>query len=260
MDITIVKIAGAVITKKESKKPKTNNSNIRAIAKILKDFNSPYVLVHGSGSFGHPLAKKTGVDKTVISQEQLLAFAQIQELQNRLNYIFCDALMGSGIPAFPAQASSHTILERGRLAKMETEALFGLIKLNMVPVVYGVPAFDRIWGSAILSYDQIATYIAKQLKAIRIIEVEDVEGIFTANPKTNKNAELIPLINEKNCQEVRNCLSGSTAPDVTGGMKQKYIELLDAAKNGIVCQIVDLKHFKAALENQPCGTIINLQK
>jgi isopentenyl phosphate kinase len=96
--------------------------------------------------------------------------------------------------------------------------------------------------------------------AEKIIEVSDVEGIFTANPKINKNARLIPEINRKNYQDIQKCLSGSTAADVTGGMKQKYLELLDAAKTGIICQIVDLKHFKDALEGKPAGTVINLQQ
>ncbi len=259
MDLTIIKIAGAVITDKTAKKPKVNTGNIRAIAKTLKDYDSPYVLVHGAGSFGHPLAKKTGVDKTVISRGQLLAFAKIQELQNRLNHIFCDILINAGVPAFPAQASSHAIMERGRLVKMEVEAMFGLIKLGMTPVTYGVPAFDRIWGSSILSYDQIAPYIAKRLNAGKIIEAEDVEGIFTANPKTDKNAKLIPQITAANHKEVEGYLSGSAATDVTGGMKQKYIELVDAAQAGIVCQIAHHKSLKDALDGKPVGTTINLK-
>jgi len=259
MSLTIIKFAGSVITDKTSKKPKPRIGNIRSIAKIIKNFDSPCVMLHGAGSFGHPLAKKTGVDKTVISHEQLLAFAKIQELQNKLNYIFCDIMTRAGIPAFPAQASSHAILERGKLTKMNTETMFGLIKLGMIPVVYGVPAFDRIWGSSILSYDQIASYIAIILKAEKIIEVSDVEGIFTANPKIDKTARLIPEINGKNYKETEKCLSGSTAADVTGGMRQKYIELLDAAKSGVVCQIVDLKHFKDALEGKSAGTVINLK-
>jgi isopentenyl phosphate kinase len=260
MDLIIIKIGGSVITKKESNKPKINAGNINRIANLLKNFRQPYVLVHGVGSFGHPLVKKTGIDKSVISKEQILAFAKTQKLQNELNCTVCEILIKKGMPAFPAQASSHAILEKGRLVSMETQAMIGLLRLKMVPVVYGVPAFDSAWGSAILSGDQITPYVAKKMNAEKIIEVSDVEGVFTANPKIDKNARLIPEINAKNYKEIERYLSGSTAADVTGGMRQKYIELLEAAKTGIVCQIVDLKHFKDALENKPCGTIIDLRK
>lgn len=260
MPLTIIKIGGSVITKKESKKPKINAGNINKLGSLLKGFKESYVLVHGVGSFGHPLVKQTGIDKSVISEKQILAFAKTQKLQNDLNCMVCNRLIKKGVPAFPAQASSHAVLERGRLVSMATEAMGGLLRLKMVPVAYGVPAFDKAWGSAILSGDQITPYIAKKMGAEKIIEVSDVEGIFTANPKINKNARLIPEINRKNYQDIQKCLSGSTAADVTGGMKQKYLELLDAAKTGIICQIVDLKHFKNALEGKPAGTVINLQQ
>jgi len=260
MSLTIIKIGGSVITKKESDKPKINAGNINKIGSLLKDFKEPYILVHGVGSFGHPLVKKTGIDKSVISEKQILAFAKTQKLQNELNCAVCEKLIKRGVPAFPAQASSHAILEKGRLVSMETQAISGLLRLKMVPVAYGVPAFDSAWGSAILSGDQITPYIAKNLKAEKIIEVSDVEGIFTANPKTDKNARLISEISAENCEEVEGYLSGSIATDVTGGMRQKYLELLDAARTGIVCQIVDLKHFKDALEGKPCGTIIDLRQ
>ena len=225
----------------------------------MKGFKESYILVHGVGSFGHPLVKQTGIDKSVISEKQILAFAKTQKLQNDLNCMVCNRLIKKGVPAFPAQASSHAVLERGRLVSMATEAMGGLLRLKMVPVAYGVPAFDKAWGSAILSGDQITPYIQKD-GCRKDNEVSDVEGIFTANPKINKNARLIPEINRKNYQDIQKCLSGSTAADVTGGMKQKYLELLDAAKTGIICQIVDLKHFKNALEGKPAGTVINLQQ
>jgi isopentenyl phosphate kinase len=259
MELIIIKIGGAVITDKKSGRPKINFGNIRQIAGVLKDFHQPYILIHGAGSFGHPLVKKTGIDKSVISDTQLLAFANTQRLQNQLNCFFCEVLIKKGIPAFPAQASSHAILEHGRLISMETEALAGLLRLKMVPVTYGVPAYDRAWGSSILSQDQIAPYIAQKLGVHRIVEISDVEGIFTANPKKDKNAKLIRQINQSNYKEVESYLSGSSSTDVTGGMKQKYIELIDFAKTGIVFQIVNLKSFKDALAGNTCGTIIDLK-
>jgi len=256
---TIIKIAGSVITDKKSGHPKIDRHNMRLIAKILKGYQMPYVLVHGAGSFGHPLAKKTGVDKTVISQEQLLAFARIQELQNRLNHIFCDIMIKGGIPAFPAQASSYAVLERGRLVKMETEAIAGLLRLRMVPVSYGVPAYDCTYGSAVLSSDQIAPWLARRLNARRLIEVCDVGGIYTDDPSANKNAEIISRINLDNYTEIEKYLSGSSAPaDVTGGMRQNYFETLEAAKAGIVCQITHFKSLRDALNGKPVGTVIDL--
>lgn len=258
MEPIIIKISGSIITDKKFGHPMINWSNLGIIASQLKDFKNPYVLVHGAGSYGHPLVKKTGIDKSVISDAQLLAFAKTQKLQNELNGLVCNFLIKKGIAAFPAQASSHAVLERGRLVKMETEAIAGLIRLKLVPVSYGVPAYDRAWGSAILSGDQIAPYLAKHLGAKKIIEVSDVDGIYTADPKTNKNAQHIKDIGPDNFEKIDQYLANSPVTDVTGGIKQTYIELILAAKSGITVQLIHFKNLEKSLNGQPMGTVIDL--
>jgi len=259
MELTVIKIGGSVITNKKSGKPKINSRNLQMVARQLEDFKDPYILIHGAGSYGHPLAQKSGIDKGIAQPEQLVALAQTQRLQNLLDSIVCDALIKKGIPAFPCQASSHAILENGRLVKMDTAAIEGLLGLNVIPVCYGVPAFDKARGCSILSGDQIAPYLAKKLGAVRIIEAGDVEGIFTVNPKRNKKAVLIDRVTLSNYKEIIVHLNGSLAPDVTGGMKQKYLELLAAAETGIVAQIVHFKSLKDALAGKHIGTVIDLR-
>jgi len=259
METTIIKIAGSVITDRKFGQPMLNWMNFGSIASQLKNYRDSYILIHGAGSYGHPLAKKSGIDKSVISNAQLLAFAKTQKMQNKLNCLICGSLIKKGVPAFPAQASSHAILERGRLVKMETEAMAGLIKLKLVPVSYGVPAFDSAWGSAILSSDQIAPYLAKKLGIKKIIEISDVDGIYTADPKINKKAEQIKNIGIDNYEKVSQYLSNNpSTTDVTGGIKQKYIELIAAAKFGVVVQIIHFKNLSKALEGKNVGTMIDL--
>lgn len=259
MDLTIIKIGGSVITNKKSGKPKINSRNLKTVASLLADFKEPYILIHGAGSYGHPLAQKSGIDKGINQPGQLIAMAETQRLQNILNAIVCDELVKRGVPAFPAQASSYAVMENGRLVKMDTDAIGGMVRLGLVPVCYGVPAFDKAKGCSILSGDQIAPYLAKKLGAERIIEAGDVEGIFTVNPKRNKDAELIERVTLANYKEIIVHLNGSLAPDVTGGMKQKYTELLAAAQAGIVAQIVHFKSLKNALAGEHIGTVIDLR-
>lgn len=260
MNLTVIKIGGSVITNKKSGKPKINSKNLKTIARQLEDFKAPYVLIHGAGSYGHPIAQRTGINKGITSITQLLAFAQTQRLQNVLNAIVCDELIKRGIPAFPAQASAHAVMEKGRLVKMDTDAIAGMVGMGVVPVCYGVPAYDKAMGCSILSGDQIAPYLAKKLGAKHIIEAGDVEGLFTINPKRDKSAKLIPSVTATSYNEVVAHLNGSMATDVTGGMKQKYLELLSAAESGITAQIVHFKSLRAALEGEPIGTVIDLTK
>jgi isopentenyl phosphate kinase len=259
MDLTIIKIGGSVVTCKESDSPKINSKNLEAVAKQLKNFKKPYILIHGAGSFGHPLVKRTGIDKGIKSKDQLIAFAETQKLQNQLNYMVCDALIKEGIPAVPCQPSSHAVLKKGRLASLSIEAMKGMVGLGLIPVCYGVPAYDKVQGSAILSGDQIAPYLALKLRAKKIIEAGDVEGIYTCDPKTDSSAEIVKEINQKNFKEIEGYLSGSRATDVTGGMRQKYLEIVQTARKGIITQIVHFERLAEALEGQKAGTTIDLK-
>jgi len=260
MELTVIKIGGSVVTDKKSDKPKVNSRNLQIIANQLRYFEEPFILIHGAGSYGHPLAKKSGIDKGIVKKEQLVAMAETQRLQNVLNSIFCKTMIEKGIPAFPIQASSQAIMENGRLSEMDVRTIAGLVKMGIVPICYGVPAYDKKMKCSILSGDQIAPYLAKKLGAKRIIEACDVEGIFTTNPKKDKAAELINNINRENYEKIVGNLNGSLATDVTGGMKQKYLELIEAAKTGIVCHIVHFKSLKEALNGKPVGTTIDLNK
>ncbi len=50
---------------------------------------------------------------------------------------------------------------------------------------------DSEQGFAILSGDQLIVRLAIELDAERVIFGSDVDGIFTSNPKLDKNAKLI---------------------------------------------------------------------
>ncbi len=258
MDLIIIKIGGSVITDKKSSSPKVNYKNLEITANQLKKINQPYVLIHGVGSFGHPIVKRTKIDQGIKNKKQVLDFAETQYLQNKLNCIVTELLIKKGIPAFPYQASAGAVLKKGKLIKMDTDAIKGMIKLGLIPVLFGVPAYDQDQGCAILSGDQIAPYLAKKLKAKKIIEAIDVEGIYTANPKIKKEIKLIKEINKKNFKKIEKYLSGSSATDVTGGMRQKYLEIINASKNGTIVQFVLFKNIKKAIKNERIGTVIKL--
>lgn len=260
MELTIIKIGGSVITHKNSNVPSINIENIKIIADQLRVLNSrrneQFIIIHGVGSFGHPIVKATGINKGIRQPDQIFAFAQTQKLQNQLNCQIVEALQDAGLPVFPMQISDNVVMENGRIADFHLDAIKGLLELGLIPIGFGVPAYDRISGCSILSGDQSAPYLALKLKAKQIIVAGDVPGIFTADPKINQNAELIKTINPLNDQRLEKSLGGSSAIDVTGGMKQKYLELANAARAGIPSRIVMFNRMADALRGEPVGTKI----
>jgi len=261
-NLIILKIGGSVITDKFSQKPKVDFKNLKRIAKEIASAYNPkrmsLILIHGAGSYGHSIVKKTGINKGIKNEKQLRAFAETQRLQNELNTIVTKYLINESLPAIPCQASQSAIMKNGRLIKMDTSAIEGLLKMKMIPVLYGVPAYDENQKCSILSGDQIASFLAKKLTAKKIIHGTNVDGIFTDDPNLNPKAKLISEINSKNVRKVLKSLRGSGAIDVTGGMLGKVSEIL---KSNIEAQIFNAQipgNISKALEGKRLGTIIKI--
>lgn len=262
-DLIILKLGGSVITYKKSKIPRVNRKNLERIsaevASVYQKKKMPLIIIHGAGSYGHVIVKKTGIDKGIKTEKQLEDFAETQRLQNVLNCIVTDHLIKEEVPAIPCQASASAVMNSEKLVKMDVSVIKGLLDIGMVPVLYGVPAFDEAQKCSILSGDQIAPYLAVKLNAKKIIYATNVDGVFTSDPNKDPNAKLISLINSKNIKQVKEWLTGSTATDVTGGMLRKVCELLEI---GIESQIIngEKENFikRALLEEVGLGTIIKL--
>ncbi|MGD8543676.1 MAG: hypothetical protein PVG48_00980, partial [Candidatus Bathyarchaeota archaeon] len=76
---TVLKLGGSVITNKE--KPLTPNlSAIKRLANEISKANvSRLVLVHGGGSFGHPIAKQYAIEKGYKDQTQIMGFSKTRQ-------------------------------------------------------------------------------------------------------------------------------------------------------------------------------------
>lgn len=241
METVLLKIGGCLITDKSADKPVLNKENINRISdEISSVFNSKnmkLILLHGAGSYGHPLAKATGLDAGIKDKSQLNAFAMTQSLQNYLNVLVCNTLIAKNVPAIPVQASASAIMKKRTLTQMDIKAIKGLLKLGMVPVLYGVPAYDEEQGCSILSADQTLSYLARKLGIKRVIFATDVDGIFTSDPRKHKNAKLIKNINNKNINKIIKNITESTHIDTTRGMLGKVKELMKI--KDIKCNIIN---------------------
>ena len=244
-DLRILKIGGSLFACKESDVPKTDDATLARLAREIADALSVkegrfgLVIVHGAGSWGHSIVRASGIDKGIRSGKDRLAFARTQILQNSLNAVFTGALADAGVPAFPIQMSAHAETDDGVLVSATLDAIRSLLDLGMVPVAYGVPVCDRTRGCSILSGDQIGPYFARELGARTLIHATDVDGVFTADPKKDVSARLVPKITAANLDSIRHGLAGSIHTDVTGGMVRKIEEIAEMAGAGIESVIIN---------------------
>lgn len=259
-NLIVLKLGGSVITIKE--KPFTpNNEAITRLAEEIKQAEiKQLILIHGGGSFGHPVAKKYKINEGFKDASQIAGFSETRQAMTQLNKIILDALIQAGVPAVTLQPSAFITTDKGRIKHMKTEAIQGLLKLGVTPILYGDAVLDQTLGFTILSGDQLAAKTATQLNAKRIIIGADVDGLYTADPKADPSAQLIQSITPNELEKLQGKIGGSKATDVTGGMLGKTLELIPAVKRGVKAIIVNaLKPnnvYKALKGEKVMGTII----
>lgn len=257
----ILKLGGSVITHKE--KPST--ANLRAIKRLASEISSaevaPLVLVHGGGSFAHPLAKRYAIKEGYKSKaSQVLGFALTHQAMVALNKLVVDALIEHKLPAVALSPSSCIVTKSGRIQTMMEEPLKKLLQTRFVPVLYGDAVLDSDLGFTILSGDQLIAYLAMCLNAERIIVGIDVDGLYTADPKTDSSARLINHITLNKLKSMRQKIEEAKVTDVTGGMLGKIEELMPSIEKGITALIVNATKpknvYKALKGEKVIGTLI----
>jgi len=258
--LTILKLGGSVVTEKN--KPLT--PNIKAIKRLAEEIHEadfkPLIIIHGGGSYGHPLAKKYNIPSGLKDYSQRLGFSETHEAMVNLNSLIIRTFLEHGIPAFGFAPSSFIITEKGRIHVFDLKALMMALEIDLIPVLYGDAVFDNKLGFTILSGDQIAAFLAVKLGARRIIMGIDVDGVYDSDPKRNPSARLIPELSLRNLEKLMKKIGGSQAPDVTGGMMGKMLELKVAVERGIDVLIVNAllpgNIYKALIGEKVVGTRI----
>jgi len=236
---TILKIGGSVITDK-GKELKVRMQVINRLAEeIRKAKFQNLIIVHGGGSFGHPLAQRYAITEGFKEETQKTGFSETHHVMTILNGLFTDALIWRNIPAVSITPSSCIITKNGRIQHFEDASLKMLLKMGFLPVLYGDAVLDSRLGFTILSGDQLVSVLAMRFNAERIIIGVDVDGLYDADPKVKKSAKMFKRLTLEELKELQSKFDKSTAYDVTGGMFGKIAELLPAIEHGIPVTIVN---------------------
>lgn len=177
-----------------------------------------------------------------------------------LNRLVVDSLIRHNIPAIAMPPSSCIITRAGRIDSFEERPLIKMLETGFLPVLYGDAVLDWNVAFTILSGDQLVSYLAMSLNAERIIIGADVDGLYTADPKTDPSAKRIPHLTPTGLKKLQQKVREPRVTDVTGGMLRKIEELIPAVEHGIPVIIVNATKpgniYKALKGEQVVGTMI----
>ncbi len=238
----IIKLGGSVITNK--RRPlSTRKRVIKRLGLEIKKFlqNNPdekIILVHGGGSFGHPLAKKFIDERGYFDDD---AFVRIIHVMRELNQIVCKILIDVGLQVYPIQTSCVFRYERGGLVFLSQNLLEEALNRNLTPLLHGdIVICDS--GYTILSGDTIVAYLAKSFGSKRVFFVTDVSGIFLDFEKKKIIRKIsIGSIKSKirsHLPEIPSILEYGVF-DVTGGIRTKLVEFTKYGQPGLIITILN---------------------
>lgn len=247
MKISIVKLGGSVITNK-SEIEEINEENIRSLMKQLAKSNSHIVLIHGAGSFGHPIAKKYGLidGDSEPTTEKLLAVSRTHHKVQILNSELIRIGNEEGLPLFPLAPSAFVIETKEGEYDYSRTIVNDVVKQGFIPVFYGDMILSQSRSFTVLSGDVTMHKIAFILQengfdVKHVVYVSDVNGLYTSDPKIDPNAEMIEDVAAEEFDKYLVLASGSSSTDVTKGMYGKLIEIKEFVKRGINVSIVNVK-------------------
>jgi len=244
----IVKLGGSAITRKDRVfSPRDNVLEIVApqLRELVEVDKESVIVIHGGGSFGHPVASAYSIDKGYTNKGQLLGFSKVKRAMLVLHLKILEALLEYGVPVAPFSPSNFVLTRKGVPVNFVVKPVKETLELGLIPLLHGDVVIDVEWGFYIISGDQLAFELANRLPVKKVIFGTDVKGIYTEDPKVSERAKLIRVIRvtDKICVKT----SGEEVVDVTGGILRKLSYAIALAKMGIPVVIGDITESEGLL-------------
>ena len=235
-ELIFCKLGGSIITDKQRASTPRPEAIARLAAEIVAALsNRPelrILLGHGSGSFGHVIAKKYHVAQGIADAQSWWGYAETAAVAGQLNRIVTDALIQARVPVVSIQPSASTRCQNGTLVSLDDWPIREALRHGLVPLIYGDVAFDAGQGCTIVSTESAFAYLAARLHPARIVLVGEVDGVYDSDPLADASARRIPHITPETFAQMAHQLKGSHGTDVTGGMSSKVRQMVDLVAHG----------------------------
>ena len=231
-ELTVLKLGGSLITDK-TKPYVVRKDVLESATREIKECISEgliqsLILIHGVGSYGHPLVLKHQLHKGFQSTDQILPIAKTQAKVNELRHMIVNQFHDIDIPMVLLHPSSMVVSEKMRMNNYFLDALRSFVDLETVPLLGGDMLIDSVMGWSVGSGDQLAVLLAKELGAKKLIFASDVAGIYDADPKKNPDASPIERVNLNELDKTFERMGASSVADASGAMKGKLKSIVPA--------------------------------
>ncbi len=233
-DIVVIKYGGSAMTNEVIK-----HSVLKDIA-VLKSVGMRPVIVHGGGKDINTWLEKVEIApnfknglrvtdaKTLEVAEMVLSGKVNKGLVAQMEQIGTHAVGLSGkdgnmITVKKSQPNGDDIGFVGEIESIDDDLILTLLDKGYTPVISTI-GLDKKYNAYNINADDVATAIARKLKAKKLVFLTDIEGVLEdpSNPST--------LITSITPSIAKNLLESGI---ISGGMIPKINNCLDAVANGV---------------------------
>jgi len=226
----VIKAGGSVITRK-GPAPVFDRAGAARLAGALAGLKEPFILVHGTGSYGKPPAGRYGYLSGRI-RPGTAPVAAIKASLLELHSLFMGELVAAGVNAVSCPGCAFFSVAAGRPRLKGKELLLAWVKLGFVPVINSDIFPDGRRGFRVISSDTLLAELALSLKPGLAVFFTDTPGLLDSSGAVIQRLSGASLFKLKGT--MRRCRA-----DVSGGMRAKAEELGRIASHGVDAAVLD---------------------
>lgn len=232
-------------------------SFIEDVSKLKKSGKDVILVTSGAVGLGK---KKLGVDSTdAVAMKQACAAIG----QSKLMAIYENAFDQYNLVVAQILLTEDDFSQRKKYLSLRT-TLNKLLELNVIPIInqndtVSTIELDEFYNAMQVCFsdnDKLSALVASELDADLLVILSDIDGLFDSNPKTNKDAKIIPFV-EKVTPEIM-AYGEEASLGGRGGMKTKLEAARLVTRSGGTVLIVNGKTssiIKKVFDEEEIGTI-----
>jgi isopentenyl phosphate kinase len=270
MKVHLVKIGGDLL----ADKLQVGSVNLAATERLCREFSNAVrsaedvrmVLVHGTGGFGHTVARRWQVELNsgnaalvceaahAVRGSVLDLHSHVLETLRAKNLLLCSFS--------PYQFFTRGVDGSYRVSALSVEAA---IRSGYVPVLHGDMVYDEREVMSICSSETVIVELAKAIREVdtemqveKVIVACGLEGVLLNVEEPGSG--IFKVIDSSNIESVHASLRDHDGVDVTGGMRHKVQRALELARMGVETLIVnggEQGRLEAALKGEDVvGTLV----
>lgn len=240
----VVKLGTAVLMAEEGGLAMSRfYSFVEGLARLKKSGRDVLLVTSGAIGLGK---QKLGLSQTPKLLPQKQACAAVG--QGRLMALYSEAFERQGLVAAQILLTEEDISSRKRYLNLRS-TIFELLSMGVIPVInendtVSTAELEPIKDGAEIKVnfgdnDKLSALVASKIDADLLMILTDVEGLYTADPSTNKDAKLISLV-EKFTPEIDELADEKPSINKSkpgrGGIKSKLAAAKIATQSG--CNVI----------------------